>query len=167
MVKKILFFVFNDAFNTFYLRLYGVGHMVKDLSARKETHCRHYMRYSFQLAASDNLYAPSNRQDSTYHGLYYTSCRALAGTRNSSVGLLRGIGFGITDTGRSQTDRLSVAHYVFYDTSCRIRYLRLLVLLVKYYKNQVLNRVVSVRWRSKSNLQPPLYNGNKAMYRLS
>ena len=25
--------LFNDALNTFYLRLYGVGHMVKDLSA--------------------------------------------------------------------------------------------------------------------------------------
>ena len=24
--------LFNDALNTFYLRLYGVGHMVKDLS---------------------------------------------------------------------------------------------------------------------------------------
>ena len=25
-------FLFNDALNTFYLRLYGVGHMVKDHS---------------------------------------------------------------------------------------------------------------------------------------
>ena len=125
-----MIFLFNDAFNTFYLRLYGVGHMVKDHSARKETRCRQYMGYSFQLAARDHVYAPSNRQDSTYHGCYYTNRRALAGTRNSSVGLLRGIGFGITDTGRSQTDRLSVAHYVFYDKSCRIRYQRLLVLLV-------------------------------------
>ena len=24
--------LFNDAFNTFYLRLYGIGHMVKDFS---------------------------------------------------------------------------------------------------------------------------------------
>ena len=28
------------------------------------------------------LYAPSHRQDSTYHGLCYTSRGALAGTRN-------------------------------------------------------------------------------------
>ena len=34
-----------------------------------------------------NLYAPSQRKDSTYHGLCYTSRRALAGTRNSSMGL--------------------------------------------------------------------------------
>ena len=41
--------LFNDALNTFYLR----------------------------------LYAPSHRQDCTYPGLCYTSCGALAGTRNS------------------------------------------------------------------------------------
>ena len=34
------------------------------------------------------LYAPSDRQDSTYHGLCYTSCVAWAGTRNSSMGPL-------------------------------------------------------------------------------
>ena len=32
------------------------------------------------------LYAPSHRQDSTYHGLCYNSSGALAGTRNSSMG---------------------------------------------------------------------------------
>ena len=32
------------------------------------------------------MYQPSHRQDSTYHGLCYTSCGALAGTRNSSMG---------------------------------------------------------------------------------
>ena len=41
------------------------------------------MGYSFRLAARVLLYA-SHRQDSTYHGLWYTSCGALAGTRNSS-----------------------------------------------------------------------------------
>ena len=30
-----------------------------------------------------SLYAPSHRQDSTYHSLCYTSRRALDGTRNS------------------------------------------------------------------------------------
>ena len=33
--------LFNDALNTFYLWLYGVGHMVKDHSDHEETHCRH------------------------------------------------------------------------------------------------------------------------------
>ena len=30
--KKEQFFLLNDILNTFYLRLYGVGHMVKDYS---------------------------------------------------------------------------------------------------------------------------------------
>ena len=52
---------------------------------RKETRCRH-ISYSFRLAARVLLYASSHRQDSTYHGLCYTSRGALAGTRNSSMG---------------------------------------------------------------------------------
>ena len=55
------------------------------LIVREETHCRH-IGYSFRLAARVLLYAPSHRQDSTYHGLCYTSRGALAGTRNSSMG---------------------------------------------------------------------------------
>ena len=75
--------LFNDALNTFYLRLYGVRHMVKDHSdTREETH----ICYSFRLAARVLLYASSQRQDNTYHGLCYTSRGALAGTRNSSMG---------------------------------------------------------------------------------
>ena len=58
--------VFNNALNTFYLWLYGVGHMVKDHSVR---------------AARVLLCAPSHIQDSTYHDLCYTSRGALAGTR--------------------------------------------------------------------------------------
>ena len=45
---------------------------------RKETRCRH-IGYSFRLAARVLLYAPSHRQDGTYHGLCYTSRGALAG----------------------------------------------------------------------------------------
>ena len=55
------------------------------LIVRKETCCRH-IGYSFRLTARVLLYAPSHRQDSTYHGLCYTSRGALAGTRNSSMG---------------------------------------------------------------------------------
>ena len=55
------------------------------LIVRKETRCRHIC-YSFRLTARILLYAPSHRQDSTYHGLCYTSRGALAGTRNSSMG---------------------------------------------------------------------------------
>ena len=59
--------------------------MVKDHSDSEETPCRH-MGYSFRLTARVLLYAPSHRQDSTYHSLCYTSRGALAGTRNSSMG---------------------------------------------------------------------------------
>ena len=55
------------------------------LIVRKETRCRH-IGYSYRLTARVILYAPSHRQDSTYHGLCYTSRGALAGTRNSSMG---------------------------------------------------------------------------------
>ena len=67
------------------------GYMASDiwlrtiLIMRKETSCRH-IGYSYRLAARVLLYAPSHRQDNTYHGLCYTSCGALAGTRNSSMG---------------------------------------------------------------------------------
>ena len=53
------------------------------LIVRMETRCRH-KGYSFRLTTRFFLYAPSHRQDSTYHGLCYTSRGALAGTRNSS-----------------------------------------------------------------------------------
>ena len=55
------------------------------LIVRKETHCRH-IGYFYRLTARVLLYAPSHRQDNTYHGLCYTSRGALAGTRNSSMG---------------------------------------------------------------------------------
>ena len=55
------------------------------LIVRKETRCRH-LGYSYRLTARVLLYPPSHRQDSTYHGLCYTSRGSLAGTRNSSMG---------------------------------------------------------------------------------
>ena len=67
------------------------GYMVSDiwlrtiLIVRKETRCRH-IDYSYRLTARILLYAPSHRQDNTYHDLCYTSRGALAGTRNSSMG---------------------------------------------------------------------------------
>ena len=67
------------------------GYMASDiwlrtiLIVRKETRCCH-IGYSYRLTARVILYAPSHKQDNTYHGLCYTSCGALAGTRNSSMG---------------------------------------------------------------------------------
>ena len=72
------------------------GYMASDIWLRtilivgEETRCRH-IGYSYRLTARVLLYAPSHRQDSTYHGLCYTSRGALAGTRNSSMrhGIIR------------------------------------------------------------------------------
>ena len=67
------------------------GYMTSDiwlrtiLIVRKETRCRH-IGYSYRLTARVLLYAPSHRQDNTYHGLCYASRGALAGTRNSLMG---------------------------------------------------------------------------------
>ena len=79
----------------FYLTTYSThfiyGYMAYDiwlrtiLIVRKETRCRH-IGYSFRLAARFLLYAPSHRQDNTYHGLCYTSRGELDGTRNISMG---------------------------------------------------------------------------------
>ena len=78
----------------FYLTMHSThfhfiyGYMASDiwlrtiLIVREETRCCH-IDY---IAASVILYAPSHRQDSTYHDLCYTSRGALAGTRNSSMG---------------------------------------------------------------------------------
>ena len=55
------------------------------LIVRKEIRCCH-IGYSYRLTAMVLLYAPSHRQDNTYHSLCYTSRGALAGTRNSSMG---------------------------------------------------------------------------------
>ena len=60
----------NDTLNTFYLQLYVVRHMVKDIQiAIEETLCRHYMVYSFSLAARAILDVPSHRQDNLYHSI--------------------------------------------------------------------------------------------------
>ena len=79
MKKKEEFFLFNDALNTFYLRLYGIRHMVKDHSDSEKGNPLLPHRLLFPINSKG-----SYRQDSTYHGLYYTSRGALAGTRNSS-----------------------------------------------------------------------------------
>ena len=78
--------LFNDALNTFYLRLYGIRHMVKDHSDSEKGNLLPPHRLLLSINSKGSLYAPSHRQDNTYHGLCYTSRGALAGTRNSSMG---------------------------------------------------------------------------------
>ena len=80
--------LFNNAFNTFYLRLYGVRHMVKDHSDRESGNPLPPHGLHFPINSKGSfLYASSHRQDNTYHSLCYTSHGALAGTRNSSMGI--------------------------------------------------------------------------------
>ena len=69
-------FLFNDALNTFYLRLYGVEHMVKNHSESKRGNPLppHGLRF------------PITRKGNTYHGICYTSRGALTGTRNIPMG---------------------------------------------------------------------------------
>ena len=61
--------LFNDALNTFYLQLYGVG----PINNVEETRFRQYMCCYFRLAARDIFCSPSYSKDSTYHVLCYTS----------------------------------------------------------------------------------------------
>ena len=62
------------------------SHMVKYHSDSERRNPLPPHRLLFQLTARVLVYAPSHRQDNTYHGLWYTSRGALAGTRNSSMG---------------------------------------------------------------------------------
>ena len=77
--------LFNNTLNTFYVRLYGVKHMIKDPSDSGEETCCCHMGYSFWFAARVLLYVSSHRQGNTYHILCYTSRGTLAEKRNSSM----------------------------------------------------------------------------------
>ena len=57
--------LFNDALNTFYLRLYGVGHMVKDDSDSERDNPLSPHGLIFPITARVLLYASSHRQDNT------------------------------------------------------------------------------------------------------
>ena len=78
--------LFNDALNTFYLQLYGIGHMVKNHSDSKRGNPLPPHGLLFPINSKVLLYASSHIQDNTYHGLCYTSRGTLAGSRNSSMG---------------------------------------------------------------------------------
>ena len=53
--------LFNDALNTFYLRLYGVEHIVKNHSDCERENLLPPHGLTFRLAARVLLYAPSHR----------------------------------------------------------------------------------------------------------
>ena len=71
--------MFNDTLKTFFnLRLYGVGHMVKDHSENERGNPLPPQQRFFYM------HHPTDRIAHT--SLCYTSCGALAGTRNCSMG---------------------------------------------------------------------------------
>ena len=74
--RKEWYVSFNDALDAFYLRLYGIRHVVKDHSDSER---------GLLFLICSIIYASSHRWDSTYQ-FSYTSRGALAGTRNSSMG---------------------------------------------------------------------------------
>ena len=60
--KCFFLIIFNEALNTFYLRLYGVGHMAKDNSDSESGNSLPPLHgYWFRLAARYFLYAPTDR----------------------------------------------------------------------------------------------------------
>ena len=75
--------LFNDALNTFYLRLYCVSHMVKDNSDSE----RGNPLPPHGISSKGSFICITHRLDKTYHGLCHTSRGALAEkTRNISMG---------------------------------------------------------------------------------
>ena len=79
--------LFNDALDTLYLRLYGVSYMVKDRSDSERGNPLPPHGLLFPINNKGSFIPPSHRQDSTYHDdFWYTSRGALVGSRNSSMG---------------------------------------------------------------------------------
>ena len=70
--------LFNNTLNTFYLRLNGIGHMVKHHSERGIPLLPHGLLLPISIKGFFYMHHP--RQDSTHHSLCYTSHRTLAGT---------------------------------------------------------------------------------------
>ena len=63
--------LFNDALNTFYLRLYGVGHMVKDHSDSERGNPLPPLHgLLFPFSSMGSFICTTHRHDSTYHGLF-------------------------------------------------------------------------------------------------
>ena len=77
--------LFNDALSTFHLRLYGVRHMVKNNLDSERGNPLPPHGLLFPISSKGSFISITHIQDNTYHGLYYTSRGALAGTRNSSM----------------------------------------------------------------------------------
>ena len=72
--------LFNDSLNTFYLRLYGIRHTVKDHSDSERGNPLLSHGLLFPINSKGSFICVIPQKDNTYHGLCYTSRGALAGT---------------------------------------------------------------------------------------
>ena len=84
--RKEMFYLTTHS--TYFIYGYMASDMVKDHSDSEKGNPLPPHGLILPISSKVLLYAPSHRQDNTYHGLCYTSRGALAGTRNSSVGPL-------------------------------------------------------------------------------
>ena len=79
--------LFNDALNTFYfLRLYGVGHMVKDHSDSERGNLLPPRGLLFPINSKGSFICTIPQTGYHIPRSFYTSRGVLAGTRNSSMG---------------------------------------------------------------------------------
>ena len=69
--------LFNDALNTFYIRLYGVGHMVEDHSDSERGNPLPPHRLLFPISSKGYIICTYHRHDSTYHILCFALLRFL------------------------------------------------------------------------------------------
>ena len=134
-VRKEMFYLMTHSTHFIY------GYMASDiwlrtiLIVRKEIRC-HHIGYSFRLAARFLLYAPSHRQDSTYHSLCYTGHGALAGTRNQNEWTLH---HGATSCSDSCVGRSVMEDSISFPVNC---YLIKKKVVIKVQSSDVLE----VRW---------------------
>ena len=83
--------------------------MVKDHSDSEKGNPLPPQRLLLSFNSNGALYAPSHRQDNTYHGLCYTSRGALAGTRNSSNSPIANANATITTTTTTDNNVLNAS----------------------------------------------------------
>ena len=76
--------LFNDTLNTFYLRLYGVRHMVKDHSDSERGHFPHGLL--FPISSKGSFICSIPQKGKHILRLCCTSRGALARTRNNPMG---------------------------------------------------------------------------------
>ena len=76
--------LFNDTLNTFCLWLNGVRHMIKDQLDSERGNLLPQHGLLFLISSMGCFICIIHRQNSTYHGLCYNICGAMAEMRNSS-----------------------------------------------------------------------------------